>query len=208
MITIEQIDEFRKRTHSSYEDAKYFLEKNNGDILDAIIDFERTKTGKDRRYQSPKQRNDLGDKFADLLQKGIDTKIVVEDKGSVLFKVPVIILLLLLPLWVFVLIFAILLSTLGYKFSIREEKSQNTNVNSIVKSINNKLRDKEKDRNSTVSQPSKSGDNSGLQTTVNYNSQVPVRNVTDVSNESDIHKTDNIADNEDDYDDYNDFTVE
>ena len=27
MITIEQIDEFRKRTHSSYEDAKFFSKK-------------------------------------------------------------------------------------------------------------------------------------------------------------------------------------
>ena len=27
MITIEQIDEFRKRTNSSYSDTKYFLEK-------------------------------------------------------------------------------------------------------------------------------------------------------------------------------------
>ena len=56
MITIEQIDEFRKRTHSSYEDAKFFLEKNNGDILDAIIDFERTKTGKGTSRQSQKQK--------------------------------------------------------------------------------------------------------------------------------------------------------
>ena len=52
MITIEQIDEFRKRTHSSYEDAKFFLEKNNGDILDAIIDFERTKTGRNQSSKS------------------------------------------------------------------------------------------------------------------------------------------------------------
>lgn len=46
MITMEQIDEFRKRTNSSYEDAKYYLERNNGDVLDAIIDFERSKTGR------------------------------------------------------------------------------------------------------------------------------------------------------------------
>jgi len=203
MITIEQIDEFRKRTHSSYEDAKFFLEKNNGDILDAIIDFERTRAGKGHRYQNNKQRNDLGDKFADLLQKGIDTKIVVEDKESVLFKVPVIILILLLPLWAFVLIFAILLSTLGYKFSIHEEKSQNTNVNSIVKSINNKLKDKEKDKNNARSQQSKSEDNSGI--IVNSSSQVPARNETDVPHESDIHQPTDFPENEDDF---NEYTVE
>ena len=46
MITMEQIDEYRKRTNSSYEDAKYYLERNNRDVLDAIIDFERSKTGR------------------------------------------------------------------------------------------------------------------------------------------------------------------
>jgi len=204
MITIEQIDEFRKRTHSSYEDAKFFLEKNNGDIVDAIIDFERTKTGKGRRYQNHKQ-SDLGDKFADILQKGIDTKIVVEDKETVLFKIPVIILLLLLPLWAFVLIFAILLSTLGYKFSMREEKSQSTNVNSIVKSINNKLKDKEKDKNNPRSQQSKSDDDSGTQITVKHGSQVPARNVNDMPNDSDIHQSANVTDNEDGY---NEYTIE
>jgi len=44
MITMEQVDEFRKRTNSSYEDAKYFLERNKVDVLDSIIDFERRKT--------------------------------------------------------------------------------------------------------------------------------------------------------------------
>jgi len=204
MITIEQIDEFRKRTHSSYEDAKFFLEKNNGDIVDAIIDFERTKTGKGRRYQNHKQ-SDLGDKFADILQKGIDTKIVVEDKETVLFKIPVIILLLLLPLWAFVLIFAILLSTLGYKFSIREEKSQSTNINSIVKSINNKLKDKEKDKYNTRNQQSKSEDNSGTQITVNHGSRTPAPDATVMPKESDTRHSENDTDNEDGY---NEYTVE
>mgnify|MGYP000971245290 CR=1 FL=1 len=205
MITIEQIDEFRKRTHSSYEDAKFFLEKNNGDILEAIIDFERTQAVKGHRYQNIKQRNDLGDKFADLLQKGIDTKIVVEDKEAVLFQVPIIILFLLLPLWAFVLIFAILLSTLGYKFSIREEKSQSTNINSIVKSINNKLKDKEKDKYNTRNQQSKSEDNSGTQITVNHGSRTPAPDATVMPKESDTRHSENDTDNEDGY---NEYTVE
>lgn len=63
MITIEQIDEFRKRTHSSYEDAKYYLEKNNGDILDAIIDFERSKPNKSHSHQNKKTAGGLRKEF-------------------------------------------------------------------------------------------------------------------------------------------------
>lgn len=137
MITIDQIDEFRKRTNSSYEDAKYYLEKNNGDILDAIIDFERSKTGRTNK----KQHNDFGKNFADILQKGFDTRIFVEDKNSILFSIPVILLILFIPLWVPVMILAMLLLVLGYKFSIRDVKSQDVNVNNIFKNINEKMRE-------------------------------------------------------------------
>jgi len=41
MITIEQVEELRKRVHVSYEDAKAALEEANGDILEAIIILER-----------------------------------------------------------------------------------------------------------------------------------------------------------------------
>ncbi len=146
VITIEQIDEFRKRTHSSYEDAKYYLEKNNGDILEAIIDFERTKTAKSKNYsyesrKRPPQHEDYGKKFGDFLQKGFDTKIVVEDKNSVLFTFPVILLLLLIPMWVIVVIFFAFLLILGYKITLKDVKSQNVNINSFFQNVSEKVKE-------------------------------------------------------------------
>lgn len=41
MITIEQIDELRKRLDVSYEEAKEALEACNGDMLEAIIYLEK-----------------------------------------------------------------------------------------------------------------------------------------------------------------------
>ncbi len=205
MITIEQIDEFRKRTHSSYEDAKFFLEKNNGDILDAIIDFERTKTGKGYSYQAKKQKNEFGERFAEILQKGFDTKVIVEDKGSILFTIPVILLILLIPLWVFALLFFILLSTLGYKFSIRDEKSRNVNVNSIFQNINNKMKDKEVKKDNTKDQQSKDHGNSETQVTKNSSSQVPMRTETDLTTEPENQVSKNDPDEEEGY---NEYTIE
>ncbi len=141
MITIEQIDEFRKRTHSSYEDAKYYLEKSNGDILDAIIDFERSKSGKSHGHNHKKQQDDFGKRFAEILQKGFDTRIFVEDKNSVLFAIPLILLVLFIPLWVPAIIIAILLSMLGYKFTVRDVKSQNIDINNIFRNINDKMKE-------------------------------------------------------------------
>ena len=113
MITIEQIDEFRKRTNSSYEDAKYYLDKNNGDILDAIIDFERAKAGRPKNHQDRNQKEDVGRRFAEILQKGFDTRIFVEDKNTTLFTIPVILLVLLIPMWVIMLLFFAFLLMLG-----------------------------------------------------------------------------------------------
>lgn len=141
MITIEQIDEFRKRTNSSYEDAKYYLEKNNGEILDAIIDFERAKAGKTNWGHHKKHQEEYGKKFADILQKGFDTRIFVEDKNNTLFTLPIILLILLIPLWFLVLMFFLFLMMLGYKFSIRDVKSQNVNVNSFFQNINDKMKE-------------------------------------------------------------------
>ncbi|MCX7772997.1 MAG: hypothetical protein N2376_07795 [Clostridia bacterium] len=142
MITIEQIDEFRKRTHSSYEDAKYFLEKNNGDVLEAIIDFERTKSGKSQQcYQRRQPQDDFGKRFAEILQKGFDTRIFVEDRNATLFTIPVILLILLIPLWFVIILFFLFLMMLGYKFSIRDVKSQNINVNSFFQNISDKMKD-------------------------------------------------------------------
>lgn len=154
MITIEQIDEFRKRTNSSYEDAKYFLMRNNGDILEAIIDFERTKTGRQgagHGYQNERhgssqgsfseKKEDYGRKFSDILQKGFDTRIYVEDRNSVLFSIPVIFLLVLLPLWFLILIMFVFFVMLGYKISVRDTKNPNVNVNDFFQNISEKMKE-------------------------------------------------------------------
>jgi len=149
---MEQVDEFRKRTNSSYEDAKYFLERNNGNVLDAIIDFERTKTGRSGHREwrphahgpqggpNPMHYNRHG--FASILQKGFDTRIFVEDGKSVLFNIPVIFLLFLLPLWFLVVVAFVFFMLLGYRVSIRDVKSQNVDVNAIFSNISEKMREK------------------------------------------------------------------
>lgn len=211
MITIEQIDEFRKRTHSSYEDAKFFLEKNNGDVLDAIIDFERTKSSRMHSHQTKMHRDEFGNRFADILQKGFDTRIVVEDKGSVLFTIPVVVLILLIPIWVFMLLFFILLTTLGYKFSIRDEKSRDVNVSSIFQNINNKMKEKDKSASTGSNtenrndQQNKSYNGAGTETSGNNSSQVPVRVDNGLSGEPGTQESKKNPDKEEGY---NEYTIE
>lgn len=203
MITIEQIDEFRKRTHSSYEDAKYYLEKNNGDILDAIIDFERSKSGKSYGHHQKKQQDDFGKRFADILQKGFDTRIYVEDKNSTLFAIPLILLIMFIPLWVPVLIFAILLSMLGYKFTVRDVKSQNVDVNNIFRNINDKMKESGGNRNPSKDQPGNAeSKKAGTNQSPMDENKAPATTQTTQSLTPEVQKPKSDSDNDEGYKEY------
>ena len=195
MITIEQIDEFRKRTNSSYSDAKYFLEKNNGNILDAIIDFERTKAGS-ASNQNNRQHNDMGERFADFLQKGFDTRVIVEDKETVLFSVPVILLIILIPLWLVVVLFFAFLQSWDISSEFRRSVPM-VLMCILLKNINAKMKEQssfkqQKPNNNTASDNTQENKNTG-----NFNT------AETSANDSSGQKFD-----DDDDDDYNEFIVE
>lgn len=166
IVTIEQIDEFRKRTNSSYEDAKYYLEKNDGDILDAIIEFERTKTSGKKNYYEKKPKEDFSSNILDTLQKTFDTKVVVEDNGSPLFSFPIIILILLIPFMAPALIVFVLFIMLGYKVSIKEDSSGNVDVKSIFRNIKDKSKDaaeKQSDKKQKATSKENKGEESNME---------------------------------------------
>ncbi len=141
MITIEKIDDFRKRTNSSYEDARFFLERHQGNVLEAIIDFEKSKRHA-KPASGPRQRVDFWQKAAELIQKGFDLRMSVEDaEGQCLFTVPVLLLILLLPGWPFVLFGCLGLVLLGYKLSFRDIKSTSVDVKKIFEHIGEQMRD-------------------------------------------------------------------
>ncbi|NLU52326.1 MAG: hypothetical protein GXX10_05635 [Clostridiaceae bacterium] len=195
MITIELIDEFRKRTNSSYEDAKYFLEKNNGDILEAIIDFERTKASKFHNHRKHYHK-DFGQSFADVLQKGFDTRIVVEDNNSVLFSIPLIFMFFLIPMWVLMLLFFAFLYILGYKFSIRDIKNQNINVNAFFRTIGDRMKEYNTHTKQNGNANYNAGPNNAHTNITTYNPNYPA--APETSNDS----KDQDKDNEDGYKEY------
>lgn len=148
MVTIEQIDEFRKRTNSSYEDARYFLERHQGDVLEAIIDFEKTKASW-RPPERKQNKGEFGRKVAELLQKGFDLRMTVEDKaGKLLFTVPILLMLILMPAWPMMLFACLFLILLGYRLNFRDIKSTAVDVKDIFENLGTQMRDVSKTQNS------------------------------------------------------------
>ena len=137
MITIQMIDEFRRRTNASYDDARYFLERHDGDMLESVIDFEKARTNNYGKQQE-KPRCDFGNGVMRMLQKLFDIKIIVTDKNEKTIPVPIFIPIVLFPIWHVIILLAIVMMIMGFKFGVRETQEDSINVQSIF----NKLRDR------------------------------------------------------------------
>lgn len=149
-ISLEMIDEMRKRTNCSYEEAKELLEKHNGDLLEAIVEFEK-KYGHafkhrhfNKHHQEFKNCSGFGQKIKNLIHKGFKTKVVIEKEGTTYLNIPVNILILAviftMPVfWIYPLLL-VAIYLMGYKISIRKEKGQDIVINKFVDDIGNRVK--------------------------------------------------------------------
>lgn len=149
MITLEQVDQLRKRTNCSYEEAKALLEKHNGDVLEAIVDFEKSRNSKsysnnigDNGYNGHNENHgrrsgeEFWKKTVELIQKGFENKVVIEDNHNVFLNISVNIMLLLVIIIPYITVpIIMLLLILGYKVSIKKTAGNEVNISSMVKDV-------------------------------------------------------------------------
>ena len=81
-ITLEMVDQVRERTGASYEEAKAALESANGDVVNAIIEIERS----DRAGAGV---SDVVEKIKAAVQKGNVNRIRVMRGEEELVNIPV-----------------------------------------------------------------------------------------------------------------------
>ncbi len=142
-ITIEQIDEMRKRTNCSYEEAKELLEKNNGDIINAIVEFERKHRNgfKQKDYQ---RSSGFGEKLHDGVQKGFKTRFIIEKEKETILNISVNIAILVVlctfPVFWFYPIALIAVYFMGYRIKIRKEKGEDIDINKMVNNVGGKVK--------------------------------------------------------------------
>lgn len=94
-VTLEQIDELRRRVNCTYEEARTTLEANDGDLIKSIIELEKRK-GK----TTTTKRNDGFKNFSErLLQLRFNVK---NEEAQTLIDVPLVLVLLtfILAFWV------------------------------------------------------------------------------------------------------------
>lgn len=170
-ITLEKIDNLRERANVSYAEAKEALEKNEGNMIDAIIYLEsedktvydrakRAETFKREKERAERRKEKFqsnADDFTNGLKKMFDTlnetRVVMYNDSRVVFDVSMTITLVAsLFLFPFVMgVFIIGLFT-DNKFKIIRKGKEDDKINSVLnkaakvsKDVANNLKEKVKD---------------------------------------------------------------
>ncbi|HHV64213.1 MAG TPA: DUF4342 domain-containing protein [Peptococcaceae bacterium] len=133
----------RKRTNCSYQEAKELLEKHNGDLIEAIVEFEK-KQGGNSKSKKNGDASGFGRKVKQLIEKGFVTRFKIEKDQNTILNIPVNVLLLVVLVtmpffWLYVILFVVLYF-MGYKIRIRKEAGEEVDINELVDDFGSKVR--------------------------------------------------------------------
>lgn len=87
-ITLEKIDIIRERIGVSYREAKEILERNNGNVIEALVDAE-TKKNNNWTEEFSVRSNEVIDKVKELIHEGNVNRIRIKSDGRTLVEIPV-----------------------------------------------------------------------------------------------------------------------
>ncbi|GAA0181399.1 hypothetical protein SH2C18_39360 [Clostridium sediminicola] len=131
-INIEQIDLIRKRANVSYEEAKEALEKNDDNLVEALVYLEQK-----NKTKSFKNSSGFIGKLKTLFNKSMEYKFLVYKKSEVAVKLPLLVFILLLVFACPFTIIALLLSLIsGWKLKFMKKETE-IKLDGVVEKINN-----------------------------------------------------------------------
>lgn len=88
-ITLEKIDIIRERIGVSYKEAKEILERNNGNVIEALVDAENTTQSNSWTEEFSVRSNEVMDRVKELIREGNVNRIRIKHDGRTLVEIPV-----------------------------------------------------------------------------------------------------------------------
>lgn len=138
-ISLEKIDLLRKRADVSYKEAKEALEKNDGDVVEALAYLEEANK---IRPEKAVATTSFWERVKRLYHKGNAIRIIISKENTTLlnFGLPLALLIMLTtaPLAVALLIVAILT---GCKIRFVKNSGEEYGINQSIDMITNKAND-------------------------------------------------------------------
>lgn len=137
-ITMEQIDELRKRTNCSYEEAKSLLEKHNGSVLEAIVELEKKQRFNNNDTNEGKS---FFDKLKALVRKGFQTRFVILNKNETILNLSINFMILVFIFAIHLAIIGLVVALfMGYTFRIRKNSGCDIDVDKIISNVTDKVK--------------------------------------------------------------------
>lgn len=128
-ITMEMIDEVRRRANVSFTDAKEALEKFDGDLLEALVYLE-----KNRKFNSTKaeDKDSFLDKIHAIIKKGNNIRFIIRKSERTVLNLSLTVSIVILAFTFHISAIALVIALLmGYKFKF-EKNGEDMKVNETI----------------------------------------------------------------------------
>lgn len=136
-VSFEKIEELRKRANISYEEAKILLEKHQGDMVEALIELEKSK----KIHSRADGADSFFEKLKGLFIKGNRTKFIVTQRGETVVNVPVNYLILALIFGFHLILFSlVIIFVTGCKMTIKKQEGSIVDVDDVIVDMSEKVR--------------------------------------------------------------------
>jgi hypothetical protein len=129
-INVELIDELRKRAKVSYEDAKEALEKNNGDLVEALIYLEKQN----------KVKTECGNSFISsvkkIIKKGNRIKFIIKKQESTILSLPLTAAVIITIVAPYVTVIGLIVAIFtGHRIRFQGENGEDMKINKTVDKV-------------------------------------------------------------------------
>lgn len=131
-IDLKLIDELKKRADVSYEDAKEALEKNNGDLVEALIYLEKQNKVK------TEPENGFISSVKKIIKKGNRIKFIIKKEESTILSIPLTAGIIITVFAPYVTVIGIILAIFtGHKIRFQSAEGEDMKVNETVDKVTN-----------------------------------------------------------------------
>lgn len=138
-ITIELIDELRKRANVSYESAKEALEKNDGDLVEALIYLESHDKIKP---EASSEKDSFFDKMRRLINKSNNIRFIVSKNGRTALNLSLTATIIIAAVAFHVSTIALIIALLtGYRFRLEKNTGEDMKVNQVLNKVQDDIDD-------------------------------------------------------------------
>ncbi len=134
-ITIELIDELKKRANVSFEDSKEALEKFDGNLVEALVYLEKNNKIKPNNIYGD---NRFLDKVKALIRKGNNTRFIISKKEKTVLDLSVTTSVIIGAFTFHISAIALVIGLLtGYRFRFEKNTGEDIKANVVL----NKMHD-------------------------------------------------------------------